>query len=49
MRGISRYFPFFAVIFLSVFIVCGSIYLIWDFYNYYIAPAASGERPAGQA
>lgn len=42
MRGISRYFPFFAVIFLSVFIVCGSIYLIWDFYNYYIAPAASG-------
>ena len=39
--GMNHTFAVLAVIFLSVFIVCGSVYLIFDFYSYYIAPALS--------
>lgn len=42
--GMNHTFAVLAVIFLSVFIVCGSIYLIFDFYSYYIAPALSGRE-----
>lgn len=49
LQGMSHSFSVFAVIFLSVFIVCGTIYLIFDFYSYYIAPAVSGHgNPAGR-
>ena len=42
--GMNHTFAVLAVIFLSVFIVCGSVYLIFDFYSYYIAPALSGRE-----
>ncbi len=40
-REVSRFLPMTAVIFLSAFIIGGSIYLINDFYSYYLAPAVS--------
>lgn len=48
LRKFSGYGPTLAVIFLTAFIIGGSIYLVNDFINYYRAPAVSGTAGAGE-
>ena len=48
LRKFSGYGTTLAVIFLTAFIIGGSIYLVNDFINYYCAPAVSGTAGAGE-